>query len=96
MINQKDWKTFTEMLELESKIGGEKMLDDIKKHTKEMQRDQEKEVARAMARGGLVRSCYRPFIGIVPQSYSKTVEGCLDWVVAGRPVFAKKLTVKSV
>lgn len=96
MITKCDWSEFTTLLELESKIRSEKMTADMKKHTLEMCIEQGREISRAYEEGRIIRSCYRPFIGIAKQSYPKTVEGCMDWVIQGRPIFAKKLKVKSI
>lgn len=94
MISSKDWKAFTDMYDLESRL---RTLRDVKRNRElraEWNKEREKERERCAREGRLIRFSMPPMIWSV-SARSRTVEGCLDWIKEGRPTFAKKLTIES-
>lgn len=82
MPTQKDWEHFTDMIDIEKKVNGEIAL---KQQGEELQK---------IKMLGVYCSVW---VITKPTSYPRTVEGCMDWIKAGKPTFAKKilLTTKS-
>lgn len=95
MIKLNDWRKFNEMHKILDDMAKASMLDDMNKHFNAIHKEQEEERKKALLHGGLVRIVFRPYypMFITNAKYPKTVEGCMDWIVDGRPVFAKKLKV---
>lgn len=95
-ITTKDWKDFTEMLDIIDKVNFAKTKKQMDDHFKELERTNAKRRVRAAKMGVMYFPVWSPCHPITFTPYKKSIEGCLSWVVEGKPVFAKKLKVKSV
>lgn len=95
MIDQKDWVAFTAMLDLEQKVEEARIEQKLKNHFKKQ--DEMREVMEKILgeTAQLVPMSFVPYFPTVRRTYPRTVEGCMDWIAAGRPMFAKKIKVKS-
>lgn len=113
MINKKDWKQFTELLDIEKKVIDAEYNKEYAKESKRVlaRMEMEQEKREEWHRKNLEQlkslppmsyllptpylSGYIPHNWAIPRtsSYQRTIEGCLDWIVAGRPLFAKKVEV---
>ena len=94
MIDIKDWKKYREMMRILNVALSEKHDRYWKIAIKQRNIMQEEMSERAKKRGMMCRILPIPFSMFVGKQV--TMEGCLNWVADGRPVFAKKLKVKNV
>jgi len=96
MITKNEWKEFTEMLKLEEKAQGILLSIRMAEHWKKIDKQNYLAQKRAKLLGIYYHPVFEPFYQIPMASYPRTIEGCIDWVIAGKPVFIKKVKVKNL
>lgn len=74
MISPKDWRTYTQQVDMYEGMRINRVLDLVV------------QCGAATHTASLALRSYSP-------KYKRTLEGCLDWIVAGRPTIARKLKV---